>query len=658
MDHIKLFFIAASFLMVGCGSQSGGTGSGDADAGGGTPVTPAEFQIQLISDKASIATGGVDQATITALVTNANNVVVSEQAITFSSDGGTLSSVDSQTSLSGAATAVLSSGSSLENKTIVVTVTVEGVSQTLNVEATGSALTVSGASSVAAGASTPVTVTLTNGGSAAIAGESVTFTSSSNTVTPGSATTDANGQAVVTVGPANSTETISIAALNNSVTGTYQLNVASSSSDVILFTTPASGASLGIDTDHSVTINWQSGGSPVATTNVVVSTTKGDLDTVTAGIQSVITVTTDASGNATFQTRSADIGSAVITAQDPTDSLPTASLPVNFVATAAGGVSVEAVPSTIAVGTTTTLVATVLDAADVNPIPGQSVAFNVTGTNGSISQPTASTDLNGRATVVYTGGTSATNVDGVTVTATLMSNTALTGTAQMTITQPLLNIAAGTGNQIAELGTVELGQSYLVLVNDGQGDPVPSAEVTVIARPVRYLKGRLVGIDTSSPADGTADAWGFDGAGAYWVECTAEDVNENGKIDAGEDIDGDGTLDPQNSVSIRATTEALETPTVVSGTITTDASGRGYFLMSYPRSHARWATVELEITARSGNTESTARITTNLLGIASDYTDLTVSPPGQVSPFGINPLNVDTSVSPSVITPPNCTTPD
>jgi hypothetical protein len=656
VDHIKLFFITVSFLIVGCGSQSGGTGSGsgDADAGGGSAVTPAEFQIQLVSDKASIATGGIDQATITALVTNINNVVVSEQAVTFSSDDGTLSSVDTQTNLSGAATAVLSSGSSLENKTIVVTVTVEGVSQTLNVEATGSTLTVSGASTVAAGASTPVTVTLTNGGSAAIAGEPVTFSSSSNTVTPGSATTDANGQAVVTVGPANSTETISIAALNNSVTGTYQLNVASSSSDVILFTTPASGASLGIDTDHSITINWQSGGSPVATTNVVVSTTKGDLDTVTAGIQSVITVTTDASGNATFQTRSADIGSAVITAQDPTDSLPTASLSVNFVATVAGGLSVEAVPSTIAIGTTSTLVATVLDAADVNPIPGQSVAFSAVGSNGLISQPTATTDLNGRATVVYTGGTSATSEDGVTITATLLSNTALTGVTQMTITQPLLNIAAGTGNQIVELGTVELGQSYLVLVNDGQGDPVPSAEVTVVARPVKYKKGRLVQIDTSVPADSTPDVWGFDSSGLNSVECTAEDVNNNGRIDAGEDIDGDGVLDPQNSVSIRATTEALETPTVVGGVITTDVSGRGYFLMSYPRSHARWATIELEITARFGNTESTARILSGLSGVASDYTDLAVSPPGQISPFGINP-GFGTTLAPIA---PDCVTPD
>ena len=381
-----------------------------------------------------------------------------------------------------------------------------------------------------------------------------------------------------------------------------------------------------------MTVNWTSAGAPVIGSNILFSVGKGDLDPGTAGIQPTMSVVTDASGNASVQLLSEnDIGSATITASDASDSLPTASRTINFVAINADNMSVEAIPSTVGTTSESEFVATVRDASNVNPIPNQTVLFSVSGSNGVLSQPSAVTDLNGRASVGYTSGSAATTQNGVTVTATLASDTNISATTQMTIIQPSLSVVAGTGNTLQTIGEVELGASYLVIVNDSVGAPVANAVVSVIARPVTYGKGRY-----TVPPMGTA--WVQEPGNV--ITCNSEDANKNGVLDLvpppSEDIDSDGRLDPAISVVIGATTSADEQPTISDGTITTDASGQGYFLMSYPRSHGNWQEVELEVTASSGGSEAKVFLSATLLGIASDFTDTTISPPGEESPFGTN----------------------
>jgi len=67
----------------------------------------------------------------------------------------------------------------------------------------------------------------------------------------------------------------------------------------------------------------------------------------------------------------------------------------------------------------------------------------------------------------------------------------------------------------------------------------------------------------------------------------------------------------------------------------TDASGIATAVITYPKDHATWAEYQLE--ARSGVTSNDPPTVATffLVGLASDYTDKNVPPPGQFSPYGI-----------------------
>jgi hypothetical protein len=80
----------------------------------------------------------------------------------------------------------------------------------------------------------------------------------------------------------------------------------------------------------------------------------------------------------------------------------------------------------------------------------------------------------------------------------------------------------------------------------------------------------------------------------------------------------------------------------VNPTAVTDASGVAEAIITYPKSYAHWAEVELEArTGVVGNDPPTiAKFF--LVGLAADYSDIAVSPPGNPSPFGFSTTCADT----------------
>ncbi|MGH8810316.1 MAG: Ig domain-containing protein, partial [Noviherbaspirillum sp.] len=154
------------------------------------------------------------------------------------------------------------------------------------------------------------------------------------------------------------------------------------------------------------------------------------------------------------------------------------------------------------------------------------------------------------------------------------------------------------------------------------GNPVP--EVTVIASiiPVVYKKGTYrFDADIATPESG----WVF--ASPHYV-CANEDVNLNGVLDAGEDANNSGALEPRIPLSV--------TPSAK-----TDASGTAVVSILYPRDRGNWTAVRLKVRGSVAGTEATYQTATYTLPVlASDMTDATVSPPGMPSPYGVNACNV------------------
>src|SRR6267143_2212682 len=192
------------------------------------------------------------------------------------------------------------------------------------------------------------------------------------------------------------------------------------------------------------------------------------------------------------------------------------------------------------------------------------------------------------------------------------------------------------GGQVVliRLGTDNLVQSdpplyrkiWVAIVTDTAGRAVSGATVTfalrsgTAANPGGFLKGRFV----LPPPAAVPQQWQRQTSAI----CANEDANFNAILDAGEDLNGNGLLDPPGVSDVN--------PTGV-----TDASGFAQATISYPKNYAFWAQVTLEAsTGGAGATPATA--TFFLDGLATDYSDLTIAPPGQISPFGQSGSCADT----------------
>ena len=164
-----------------------------------------------------------------------------------------------------------------------------------------------------------------------------------------------------------------------------------------------------------------------------------------------------------------------------------------------------------------------------------------------------------------------------------------------------------------------------MLVTDVNGNPVSGAAVELNLFPTRYEKGFYAQFfDESGGCVGWGKVRTVNSGNAFADDadqaCDNEDGNRNGILDSGEDVNNNGTLEPANIADIP-------------GTLTTDDTGFAIFDIIYAREFT-WVEVEIEARATVSGSEgfSTARF--SLPGLASDFNDCEVSPPGQLSAFG------------------------
>ena len=645
-DHgrsvIAALLFTGALAVAGCSSDTGTSASGsggvfgNSGTGPGTgpgPVPgPTGTRVQLLATSPQMPSSGATNVDLTAIVVDANGQAVSGAPVVFSTGTDPSAFITNilpsggVTDATGSVTATLKLGANKSNRFISVTASTQGATAATGVDVTGTAITVSGNSSLALGASTALTFSLKDSAGGALPGFTMTLTSAAgNSISPATGTTNSAGQLVTTVtGNVGGNDTITATAAGTSKTQALTVSGAG-----FAFTAPAPSVDIPLNTPTTVSVHWTTtGGAAVVGQPVTFASSRGTI----TGSPSTTNGAGDTPG---VSISSTSAGPATISASGP-GGTPAATLNVTFVATTASSVAAQAVPGTIQFTTgagsqtsnKSTISVVVRDAAN-NLVKNAGVDFTVTAdpTGGSLSSARAITDVNGGASVTYTAGSVSSPQNGVAVKATVtdisgvpIGGPAITNTATLTVSGQSLLVRLGTDNLVVSQPPLNK-KTWVAVVTDAGGNAVPNQTVTFALRPGRYKKGQYDVFDT------TANVWTRGTVPANPVTlCQNEDKNFNSIVDPGEDDDpvngnNNGRLEPGGVATVN--TSAV-----------TDASGIATAVITYPKDHATWAEYQLE--ARSGVTSNDPPTVATffLVGLASDYTDKNVPPPGQLSPYG------------------------
>jgi hypothetical protein len=177
---------------------------------------------------------------------------------------------------------------------------------------------------------------------------------------------------------------------------------------------------------------------------------------------------------------------------------------------------------------------------------------------------------------------------------------------------------------IQPLSDTQYAKPYSVLVTDANGNPVQGAEVELNVYPIRYEKGYYVAIFDGDECKGWVKSRTVTAASALPnpdnadQACNNEDVNRDGLLNPGED--NNGTLEPGNVAT-------------APDRVITDASGFALFDLVYAREFT-WIEIELEARATVAGSEASSKARFFLPGLAADFEDCDIAPPGVLSPYG------------------------
>ncbi len=605
-----LLTTAALAALAACSGGSDDTLTGSPQPpGGGGAVDVAT--LTLLTSSPQIPSDGATTATITALVRDANNNVMEGVPVVFQASSGSLAvSQPNTTDANGIVTAVLSTAGNPANRPITVAGTAGDAQASVTINVIGTTLTLNCPPSLPLNDTGPCNVVLQNAAGTGIANQQVTVASSSgNSLSATTLTTDATGGAAFSVTATSSgLDTITVSALGLDATDTISV-----SSDVFAFTTPAAGTEIPLGQNMQLVVNWQTGGVPNSNQTVNFSTTRGALNPANGS------VTTDGSGNATLTISSTNAGPAVITATNAAGT--STQLAIEFVATTAATLELQAAPFTVPTSGQSALTAVVRDAAG-NLVKNKTVVFQLDDvTGGSLTVGQAVTNSQGRAQSFYNASTTTSASDGVKVTAFVQDTPTATDQVSLTVAQRELFISIGTGNEIEEPNTAQYRKEWVVQVTDSQGAGVNGATLSLSVHSVRYWEGVRAYVDP--PGQWMTRP----GTEALPVQgCLDEDANRNGILDPLEDANGNGRIEAGNIVTAVAQGGGT--------TITTDQNGFALIDVFYPQEFAYWLEVTLEARAAVQGTEYAALTTFVLPGLASDFASEDISPPGVSSPFG------------------------
>lgn len=484
------------------------------------------------------------------------------------------------------------------------------------------------------------TVTATNESNQVVQGASVTLSvdNSGATIAVGGATTDAAGEleGTVRIGPNRANRTITVTATAAGVapvTATFEVI----GSNLVGTPVPAvlSSGAAGVVRYRLVDAT----SNPMAGYAITV-----DGPTAASG-------TTNANGEYEYSyTAPGTAGTATITAQaagdDDTTEITVQSAGSGSIPNAVGTVaspSVSANPDVVAVSTGATsgqaqLRAVFLGSSN-EPIRNVRVRFDLDGdvnsVGGTIGTGTSLvySNVDGIALSTYTAGTRSSPTNGLTIRACWDYADFAVGscpnevTTTLTVASEPVSIAIGTNNLIDQGDSgLSYVKRYVIQVADSSGVAKSGVQVAASIDLVEFMKGEWISgrpwvqVFAGDPRDPLTEYDPFLGNDL----CLNEDTNRNNALDAGEDVDNDGQLEPRKADVVVSFPDGN----------TTNTDGTVIVQIKYPKNVATWVNFDLRVSAGVSASEGVAHWTGTLPFLAADISNENVSPPFEFSPYG------------------------
>ncbi|WP_372887281.1 Ig-like domain-containing protein [Psychrobacter sp.] len=314
--------------------------------------------------------------------------------------------------------------------------------------------------------------------------------------------------------------------------------------------------------------------------------------------------------------------------------------------------------SVLSVGGATEVIARVLDANDA-PVKNAIVQFTTIkdSSGGSLGQGVAYTDASGLARVTYNAGQNPTQTDGVIIEAEV-NFLQLPDKTELKVNDPDKNLRKTTEISVQTKSTfisfafadkVSAGERQVYYFQKGSisvlnstGKPAINQPVSINLNPSSYIKGEFfVGINQILDkvwdrrallfpivTDPAADRYGFP------VSCNNEDTNNNGILDIGEDVNGNGQLDPINVAAV-LDKDGNEVNSSQNFNFTTDQFGKVDFSIRYPKEYAEWYKAKVTVNTSVDGSESQQSRTIGFPVLIDDVDISEPIRPNWVSPFGI-----------------------
>ena len=246
---------------------------------------------------------------------------------------------------------------------------------------------------------------------------------------------------------------------------------------------------------------------------------------------------------------------------------------------------------------TATLTATVRTsvAEGSQVVSGVAVAFSIVNPTGGgeyVEPVVTITDSAGQAKATFTSGSLSSGAGGVTISAYVVANPAISDSIAIVIGGIAGSVVIGRGTVIYDLDDATYRLPMAALVTDSNGNAVSGAVVTLSAWPLQYAPGVWYDSDPNPQAE------------LYTVYYTGnfinnEDANENLILDPSEDKDGDKLLTPASS-------SAGGVP--VPSQVVTGANGVATFDLIYLKANAMWIKTRIRARTFVVGTETTSSV--------------------------------------------------
>jgi Bacterial Ig-like domain (group 1) len=600
--------LAPALALPGCGggSGAGAVGTGSSAPGGGTTAptsgsgaTLKAKGVVLLTNQPNLPSDGKTSATITVFVKDDGNRALAdaEVSLTSTDSGVIVQQATAKTGADGSISATVSL-TSKTNRIVQIKATVGALTSIIDIPVTGTTVAINGPLSLAFGGTGEYSLAVKDSAGNAVPNTDVSVTSSAgNVFTPSTLKTDSNGQAKFSL-KISKNGTDKVSATSGGGSASVSLTVAATQLSITGITT---AEEVVVNAIKPVGVLMTESGVPVNGRTLRLSSTRGVISVLGGGS----TVTTDASGRASFSIVSPNAGQSTITVADATSGNVTTSS-IEFISTTPAVVKVQASKPVLAAnaigasGNSSELIATVKDASG-NPVKGVVVDFSAVAdpSNGRIEPASAVTDVGGNASVAFIAGPTVTGPDQVVLKAAVSGTSIAASTANLTVASRQVSIRLGTGNKIEVDEPTRYKFPWTAVVVDSSGAPIQNANVTVQVVPVSYFKGSWVKQGAWRPKAYDTDLAGVNVGAAPGIvinaqECPSEDVNRDGSLQTAEDLNDNKKLDPGN----------VATSDVGPAGKTTGVNGFVDFNVVYAKSFAEFTKIRIDVRAKVDGTES------------------------------------------------------